>query len=264
MAEAEARLPGARGQRDDYALDPKPIGRGGQAEVFGATHKPSGTRVAFKRLRNRTEESLARMRREVEICQELDDIPHVMPVLDVSVDGEWFVMALAGGNLEGLRRGLRLPEELVGMLEQLLEAVDRAHAEGYVHRDIKPANVLLLAPGSWVLADWGIVRRPRGLTSVDGRTIVGRSYGKVGFAAPELATDAHAAGPASDIYSIGQLIGWVVTGRNPSGGQLPDSDLARSAGLRRSPRDHRGARNRPLVAPRSIPALRGVRGRRCQ
>jgi len=215
VADLELRLPDPRGQRDDYALDPKPIGRGGQAEVFGATDKPSGTLVAFKRLRSPTEESLARMRREVEVCRQLDDVPHVMPILDVSVDGAWFVMPLAAGNLETQRGSLRRSEDLVGMLEQLLQALDRAHAEGYVHRDIKPANVLLLAPGQWVVADWGLVRRPRGLTSVDGRTIVGRSYGTAGFAAPELATDAHAAGPAADIYSIGQLIGWVVTGRDP-------------------------------------------------
>jgi hypothetical protein len=65
-----------------------------------------------------------------------------------------------------------------------------------------------------VVADWGLGRRPRGQTTAR-RTRVGTPFGTEGFAAPELAVDAHAAGPQADIYSIGQIIGWALTGNWP-------------------------------------------------
>ncbi|HEX9969403.1 MAG TPA: hypothetical protein VGB03_04625, partial [Acidimicrobiales bacterium] len=89
---------------------------------------------------------------------------------------------------------------------------------GIVHRDIKPANILLLGTGTgrrWVVADWGLGRRPRGDTTSPGRTRVGVEYGTRGFAAPELAEDAHEATFAADVYSLGQVVGWALTGRWP-------------------------------------------------
>ncbi len=59
------------GHRDSYALAPKPLDCGGQAEVRLARHKPSGNEVAFKRVLAHDEESLARMKREVEVQTKL-------------------------------------------------------------------------------------------------------------------------------------------------------------------------------------------------
>jgi len=61
----------------------------------------------------------------------------------------------------------------------------------------------------------GIGKRPRGQTSTPGHTRAGTLYGTAGYAAPELSDDAHMAGPEADIYSIGQLIGAILTGRVP-------------------------------------------------
>jgi hypothetical protein len=93
-------------------------------------------------------------------------------------------------------------------------ALRPAHELGWIHRDLKPAN-LLRRNGVWTVADWGLGRRPRGQTTNPDRTRVGASYGTEGFAAPELSTDAHQAGPQADIYSIGQIIGWAKRGVYP-------------------------------------------------
>ena len=86
-----------------------------------------------------------------------------------------------------------------------------AHAAGHPHRDIKPENIIELNEGSeglrWVLADWGLTRRPLGETTAK-MTKSGHLLGTEGFAPPEAYTDPHNVGPPGDIYSIGQLIAW--------------------------------------------------------
>jgi hypothetical protein len=67
----------------------------------------------------------------------------------------------------------------------------------------------------WVVADWGLGRRPRGQTTTPGRTGAGESFGTLGYAAPELQTDAHAATPQTDIFGIGQIIGWALLQTEP-------------------------------------------------
>lgn len=203
-------LDAARGDRRDYALDRVPIARGGQAEVFAATHKPSGVRVAFKRRTSSRADSVARMKREVEVARALADHPHVMPVLDADAEAGWFVMPLAAATAETMVETLGQVEELRALVEAVAAALGAAHALGWVHRDVKPANILRLGE-RWVLADWGLGRRPRGQTSHPDRTRVGAAFGTEGFAAPELSSDAHAADGRADLYSLGQLIGWALT-----------------------------------------------------
>ncbi|WP_170316853.1 serine/threonine protein kinase [Acrocarpospora corrugata] len=204
----------ARGSRRDFALDPRPIAGGGQATVFGAVHKPTGVRVAFKRLNWRSPDALARMRREVEAARLFGGNPHVLPVLDWSRSYDWFVMPLADGTARILAAGPSESAVVRALVTAVCRALREPHRQGWIHRDLKPDNVLRFA-GRWVVADWGLGRRPRGQTTDPRRTQVGVQFGTEGFAAPELAVDAHVAGPPADIYSIGQIIGWALKGAWP-------------------------------------------------
>ncbi|WP_162948074.1 serine/threonine-protein kinase [Streptomyces europaeiscabiei] len=205
----------ARGDRDDYRLEPRPLAPpGGQGEVFPATHKPSSTVVAFKRRKGLFKQrGIRRMHREVEIARRLGANPHVMPVLDFDPGYEWFVMPKADDNVEDRRIELQEPGQLRAMVEAVAAGLADAHQHDWIHRDIKPGNILLLE-GRWVVADWGIVRRPRGQTSTAG-LLTTTGIGTEGFAAPEQFIDGHDVTPASDIYSLGQLIGWILTGTWP-------------------------------------------------
>lgn len=205
----------ARGDRGDYALEkfPMPGGEGGMGIVHQAVHKPTGTVVAFKKPRSLREQLTARMLREIEVAQALGGNRHVMPVLDSSPRAEWFVMPLAQDTAERLQPQLQYDsQELRALVDAVAAALADAHCLDYLHRDIKPANILYL-DGRWVLGDWGIVRRPRGQTTNPKRT--GTTIGTAEFGAPELSVDPHNATPSSDIFSLGKVIGWLLTGIDP-------------------------------------------------
>ncbi|HBF82492.1 MAG TPA: hypothetical protein DD420_21945 [Streptomyces sp.] len=205
----------ARGVKKDYALEkfPLPDGQGGMGIVHEAVHKETGTVVAFKKPRSLRENLTARMLREIEVAQRLGTNRHVMPVLDFSPRAEWFVMPMAQNTAERLQPELQHdPTALRALVDAVASALADAHRLDYLHRDIKPANILLL-DGRWVLGDWGIVRRPRGQTTNPKRT--GTGIGTLEFGAPELSVDPHNATPASDIYSLGKVIGWLLTGLPP-------------------------------------------------
>lgn len=215
----------ARGKKTDYAMDPQPIDEGGQGAVFRAAHKPTRVPVAFKRLRFYDEDSVHRMGREIDAGQRYRNHPNVMPVLDADPDGRWFIMPLADGSAASHADRLRETGALRDLIEAVCEGLRRPHAEDWIHRDIKPANILLLE-GRWVVGDWGLGRRPRGQSSGPRRTRTGTGFGTEGFAAPEMSGDPHnSATPATDIYSIGQLIGAILTGRRPQANipLLPES-----------------------------------------
>jgi hypothetical protein len=204
----------ARGDRGDYACDRLPIADSGQADVFRATHKPTGTTVALKKLhlKRPRDHQIARMRREIEVGRHLDSDDHAMPILDYSPDHTWFVMPWAEATAESRQENLQSPDGLRILVDALADVLSAAHTGDWIHRDIKPSNILLL-DGRWRLADWGAVRRPHGQTTKIGRTAA--AIGTEGFAAPELTDDAHQATAASDIYSIGRVIAWALTGKTP-------------------------------------------------
>ncbi|MFF7443054.1 PaeR7I family type II restriction endonuclease [Streptomyces sp. NPDC008122] len=201
----------AQGVKKDYSLERIPV-TGGQAQVFRAVHKASGTPVAFKRRISPGTKAAARMGREIEISRMLNSQPHIMPVLDFDAQHHWFVMPLADATAEEQILQLKDPEHLHSMIKAVASVLAEAHRHGWRHRDIKPSNILLLH-GRWTLADWGTVRRPRGETTFIGRT--GAYIGTLGFAPPELSVTPHDAVPASDVYSLGRVAAWALTGEWP-------------------------------------------------
>ncbi|MFJ8295602.1 serine/threonine protein kinase [Streptomyces sp. NPDC094447] len=202
----------ARGERRDYRLDRLPKEEGGQAQVFRAVHKSTDVEVAFKRRTSQRDTPAARMRREIEISQLLGQHAHYMPILDSNPLDGWLVMPMAQATAEQRRDSLSDPAQLRNLVEALMDVLELAHAHDWLHRDVKPSNILLL-DNRWTLADWGIVRRPRGQTTQEGRTRF--ELGTEGFAAPELFVSAHEATAAADIYGIGRVIAWALTGQYP-------------------------------------------------
>jgi len=205
-----------RGTKSDYEKDQETLAEGGQGAVYSGVHKHTRTPIALKQLRYSDEHAAHRMGREISIGHLYGQHPNVMPVLDADPDGRWFVMPLANDSAASHAKRLRQENgTLRDLVTAICEGLCRPHADDRIHRDIKPANVLLLN-GTWVVADWGLGRQPRGETSVRNLTQTGTGFGSEGFAAPELASgNPHHVTPSADIYSIGRLIAALLTGERP-------------------------------------------------
>lgn len=199
-----------------YRLDAVPLGRGGQADVFRAEHRVTGQVVALKRRISNGQEATDRMRREIEVQAGLQH-QNVMPVLEFDEDDHaWLAMPLAVASLAAATTPIATAE-LLGIIKDAIFGLQAAHERGYVHRDIKPHNILRLKDehgDRWVVSDWGIVRRRDQATTAH-HTRVGVLVGSEGFAPPEAYSDAHDATFAWDVYSLGRVVAWATTGRQP-------------------------------------------------
>ncbi|RSX57187.1 serine/threonine protein kinase [Bifidobacterium samirii] len=109
----------------------------------------------------------------------------------------------------------------VRTVRQLCEAAGELHAHGIVHRDITPANIVMAADGVHLI-DFGIARERGGAKPVARDTV---PLGTYGFAAPEqfgfAPSDAR-----SDLYAIGRVLGYLLTGVRPDDQRSYDERLA--------------------------------------
>jgi outer membrane protein assembly factor BamB len=193
------------------------LGAGGMGVVYLA-RSPGGRAVAVKVIRERFAADVtyrARFRREVAAARAVAGA-FTAPVLDADPEAAapWLVTAyLPGLSLRDAVRSVGgLPATALRPLSAgLAEALADIHKAGLVHRDLKPGNVMLTADGPRVV-DFGIAR-PEDATAI---TRVGALVGTPGFMSPEQVSGA-AVGPASDIFSLGAVLAYAATGREPFG-----------------------------------------------
>ncbi len=96
--------------------------------------------------------------------------------------------------------------QVAALIEPLLDGLAVVHKAGFLHRDIKPGNIYVRDDGSPVLLDFGSARQRTG----DLTTIV-----SPGFAPFEQYHETGNQGPWSDIYALGGVLYWMITGRKP-------------------------------------------------
>jgi serine/threonine protein kinase len=208
------------------------LGRGGMSVVFLAQplDKPQD-RVAMKILVSRelsTPEELvsfqARFLREAQAAYQMHQ-EHILPVLAYGAADDIFYMVMpviTGGTLAerlASEHGHMPLEEIAGYLNQVASAIDYAHQHGVIHRDIKPSNVLIDEKGNAYLVDFGIVHLfDSGSFAIDEAptrlTTTGRMYGTPAYMAPERFKGEQAE-PATDVYALGVMLYFLVTGQLP-------------------------------------------------
>ena len=109
-----------------------------------------------------------------------------------------------------LKRNPQPPiDSLKALLGPLLDGMEKVHAAGFLHRDIKPDNIFVRTAGDPVLIDFGSARASAGQT----RTLT--TLVTPGYAPFEQYASGVAQGPWTDIYAMGGVVFYAVTGRNP-------------------------------------------------
>src|SRR5256885_1292532 len=196
------------------------IGRGGMGVIYRARQQHSRRIVAVKRIladQVNSHGMLARFRREAEAAAVLDH-PNILPIYEVSESEDglpFFSMKYAtGGNLRAAARALRIePRECVRVMAKVACAIAYAHGKGILHRDLQPGNILLDGNGEPMVSDFGPAKW---LDQNSDLTRTLETLGTPGYIAPE---QAESPGVnltfAADIYSLGAILFYLLTGRPP-------------------------------------------------
>jgi serine/threonine-protein kinase len=210
------------------------IGAGGMGEVHRAEHRLLSRPCAVKLIRPEAagdRRALDRFAREVRATARLSH-PNIVEVYDYGLtdDGTfYYVMELLDGpDLGALvaAHGPLPPGRAVYLLRQACDGLAEAHAAGLVHRDIKPANVLVARIGTRAdvvkLLDFGLVADAR--AGADGG--IG---GTPAYMAPEQAAGAPGLDGRADLYALGAVAYFVLTGRPPFATRTPLEAIAAHA-----------------------------------
>jgi eukaryotic-like serine/threonine-protein kinase len=202
------------------------LGTGGMGEVHLAEHGLLKRPCAIKLIRpDRSREPglLRRFEREVRATSRLTH-PNIVEVYDFGLTpggAFYYVMEYLPGLTLGelvSGHGALSPGRVVYLVRQVCEALHEAHGAGLVHRDIKPGNVIVGRYGGRSdvvkLLDFGLVRS-LGDAHETHLTGEGQLLGTPDYISPEQAGGAANAGPPSDLYSLGALTYYLITGRPP-------------------------------------------------
>ncbi|HEY7513028.1 MAG TPA: serine/threonine-protein kinase, partial [Vicinamibacteria bacterium] len=214
-----------------YRLDHL-IGSGGCGAVFAATHLRLGTRVAVKTLLARLARNGDLARRFLREAQSAAGLSHpgIVKVTDFgsAEDGAPYLVMehVAASNLGALvGRNALTPAQVASLATKILEALAAAHRAGIVHRDLKPANILYLPQAGGEaqvkIVDFGLAKVAE---SSDPRlTETGEFFGTPQYVSPEQLQDSKAADVRSDLYSVGAVLYFLLTGRSHVGsGTVPE------------------------------------------
>lgn len=195
------------------------LGEGGMGRVYLGESR-GGRRVAVKVVRPEVAADpgfRSRFRREVEAAKTVGGF-WTAPVVDADPDATvpWVASDyLPAPDLATLvsERGPLDESAVLALARGLAEALEAIHRAGLVHRDLKPSNVLVTGDGPRVI-DFGISKALEGATALTG---TGSVIGTPGFMSPEQASGG-TVGAASDIFSLGAVLAFAATGREPFGG----------------------------------------------
>jgi serine/threonine-protein kinase len=215
------------------------LGEGGMGEVWRAQHRLLARPAAIKLIRGSgagnagaSDEAVRRFEQEAQVTARLSS-PHTVHLFDFGVAGDgrfYYVMELLDGlDLETLvRRHGPLPAgRVIYLLRQVCHSLAEAASFGLVHRDIKPANLFVCRYGGDYdfvkVLDFGIAKAADHLmeTRTIGLTAEHGLRGTPAYIAPEQALGGSAVDGRADIYAVGCVAYFLLTGELVFTGNTP-------------------------------------------
>jgi eukaryotic-like serine/threonine-protein kinase len=222
------------GKLGQYTLETK-IGEGGMGTVYRATHALLRRPAAIKLLAKdrASEKDQARFEREVQLTSTLTH-PNTIAIFDYGRTAGgvfYYVMEyLDGLDLDRLvkEHGPLEPARAIHILAQVCGALGEAHALHLIHRDIKPANIVLTArvdePDVVKVVDFGLVKTlAANGTESRSEAITGTPM----YLSPEAITAPDAVDERTDIYALGAVAYFLLTGRDVFSGETVVEVLSR-------------------------------------
>jgi hypothetical protein len=211
----------------------RPIGSGGMGEVYLAEHQLMKRPVAIKLIRPgkaADPQALARFEREVRATAKLSHWNSI-EIFDYgrSEDGTFYYVMeyLPGMSLSELvdRHGPLPPARAIHLLSQTCDALSEAHSHGLIHRDIKPGNIFSAYRGGVhdvaKLLDFGLAKPISAESESIQLTQEGSITGSPLFMSPEQALGDSEPDARSDVYSLGAVAYYLLTGSPPFDGDKP-------------------------------------------
>jgi tetratricopeptide (TPR) repeat protein/tRNA A-37 threonylcarbamoyl transferase component Bud32 len=205
------------------------VGRGGMGVVYKARQRSLDRIVAVKMLLSEAfanEAMVTRLKVEADAVARLNH-PNIVTIYEVGEHRghHYFSMAyVKGKSLAQLAREQAIsPREIARHVELIARAVHYAHTRGVIHRDLKPSNVMVDESGRPWVTDFGLAKREGVNLKL---TVTGQVLGSPGYMAPEQAAgNAAAVDPRSDVYGLGAVLYFLLTGRPPFQGRSTASIL---------------------------------------
>lgn len=186
----------------------------------------SGIEFALKELKKDhfpNEDYRYRLNREINLLRDLQGCDNIIELLDSGQDIEneklWYLMPFAKQNLYDYvkRNNADMTKELrYDLVQQIINAIKFAHQKSILHRDISPNNVLVFEKDSKIIlkvCDFGLGKDTESLSFYSGSSATG--YGQILYVSPEQRIKLKDSTIQSDIYSLGKLVYFIFTGKDP-------------------------------------------------
>ena len=208
---------------DKYEVLQK-VGEGGMATVYRGRHTTLDRSVAIKVLHPHLSSSTRNRKRFAREARAIEQLRHenILEIFDysgASAEDCYIVTEFVPGETltEHLREVGRLPSEVAAIVGRALcDGLAYAHSMGVLHRDLKPDNVMVRVDGTIKLMDFGIAR----FLDESQVTMTGALVGSPAFMSPEQARE-HDLDQRSDLFALGTLLFYLVTGHLPFAGSNP-------------------------------------------
>ena len=219
------------------------LGAGAMATVYKARQISLDRLVAIKVLPKkytRNQDFINRFYAEGRAAAKLNH-RNIVGAYDVGRAGEthYFVMEYVKGQsvFEQMNeKGTYSEADAVKIGMQIADALNHAHAAGFIHRDVKPKNIMIMEDGTAKLADMGLARAIEDRDTAEAES--GKAYGTPYYISPEQIRGEVDVDFRADLYGLGATMYHMITGRVPYDGPNPSSVMHKHLKQELVPPDH--------------------------